>query len=260
MLTKQIIEENINILEQMESNFNERLGALPEGSIYYKLQHGKARPYRRIYGKEIYLPHNEARLIEGLTNRKEIERALDVLNRNVSLLKGLKEEYSEPEEMIPSFLRICKFSGNNEIITAGEVSKMISKWHSISTGNPRYRKGVNVASDGTFVKSRADLLGYEHLKMRGVEFKYEHPIMINGNLWYPDFTIYRRKDYKMFIWEHLGMMDKVEYRKKAERKLYEYAREGYLPFDNLLLTYDFGDDSIDLVWVDKMLKLFDIID
>ena len=45
-------------------------------------------------------------------------------------------------------------------------------------------------------------------------------------------------DGKVFLWEHFGLMDQDEYRQKAGEKLVLYARHGFLPFHNLICTYE----------------------
>lgn len=232
---------------------------LPLGKIYYKYEHGKARPYTRRDGKEKYLAQTEAALIEGLTNRGELERAIEYIEENLHALGNVLDELNDPQLLIPSHMELSKFGNKTRLLSNSQVADEIDAWRRVVAGDPKHATGVNITSDGTLVKSRAEVIGYEFLKMRGVEFKYEQPIMINGVFWYPDFSIIRNFDRKLLLWDHLGMMDKEEYRNLAERKLYGYSTEGFFPYKNLILTYDFGDDNIDLVALEEIMKMMKVL-
>ena len=114
-------------------------------------------------------------------------------------------------------------------------------------------------SDGIYVKSKSELIIYEFLKSKGVVFLYERPLLIQNNLRYPDFTILRPSDGKIFIWEHFGMMDIESYAIRARQKIREYSCAGYWPFYNFIITYDFGDGKIDMIELERLLKMIQVI-
>jgi hypothetical protein len=58
---------------------------------------------------------------------------------------------------------------------------------------------------------------------------YEKPLSFGGSPKYPDFTIEDEISGRAIYWEHLGMLEREEYRKSWEKKLAWYRSNGVLP-------------------------------
>lgn len=69
------------------------LQKLPQGSLYYKMEHGAPRPYMRIGGREKYLPSRKNNLIRDLARRKDIEDSLRKVDQNIILLRQAEQSY-----------------------------------------------------------------------------------------------------------------------------------------------------------------------
>jgi len=66
-------------------------------------------------------------------------------------------------------------------------------------------------------------------------FKYEAPLEFEGLKLYPDFTILR-KDGRVILWEHNGLMSSEEYFLKTIQKIRKYNKAGYVQHLNLICT------------------------
>ena len=65
-------------------------------------------------------------------------------------------------------------------------------------------------SQGGFkVRSKSEQIIVSLLVKHHIPFKYEQPVLINGRSYFPDFTIMHPATHKLYLWEHLGMMDKA---------------------------------------------------
>ena len=84
-------------------------------------------------------------------------------------------------------------------------------------------------------------------------------MQLGDHIRYPDFTLIRKSDGKIFLWEHLGRMSDPSYFKTNIDKIYEYMANGYLPFRDIIFTYDDEDGAIDLMEVDRILRGFGFI-
>ncbi|MBR4023844.1 MAG: hypothetical protein IKI86_01035 [Firmicutes bacterium] len=104
---------------------------------------------------------------------------------------------------------------------------------------------IHTTSRGLKVRSKSELALCELFYELGIEFRYEEEMILGGKAFGPDFTIRRKSDGKIFYWEHCGMMDDPDYRKRNAEKLAAYEENGIVPWDNLIITYD-SDGSIDL--------------
>ena len=90
---------------------------------------------------------------------------------------------------------------------------------------------------GIMVRSKSERSLADFFTERGVAFRYEAKLAINGKVYYPDFMILC-DDGRILIWEHSGLMDKEEYFISACRKLEQYRRAGYVQHSNLICTYE----------------------
>ena len=94
------------------------------------------------------------------------------------------------------------------------------------------------------------------LDSHGLEFKYEVALRINGLTIYLDSVIKRKRDGKIFIWEHFGLIYLDKYRRNMYERLEELHQAGFNPWDNLLMSFDSEDGSIDVDFVERMVKLY----
>ena len=76
------------------------------------------------------------------------------------------------------------------------------------------------------------------LEERGIPFRYEERLRLQGGSAIPDFTIMHPATGKKIYWEHLGMMDDMAYYESAIEKLALYQANGILLGNNLILTVE----------------------
>jgi hypothetical protein len=88
---------------------------------------------------------------------------------------------------------------------------------------------VHRTSQGLAVRSKSEIIIADALSNAGVAFAYEKPLSFGGSPKYPDFTIEDEISGRNIYWEHLGMLERDEYRLAWERKLAWYRSHGILP-------------------------------
>ena len=100
-----------------------------------------------------------------------------------------------------------------------------------------------------------EALGYaaEKLRQYGIPFRYEATTGIPDLPYVPDFMIKRPRDGKIFYWEHFGDVNDEKYMKRNGRKLERYEEYGIVPWDNLIITYDFQDGGVNVPLIDGMI-------
>ena len=77
-------------------------------------------------------------------------------------------------------------------------------------------------STGIAVRSKSELLVYETLLNAKIQPAYEQALTLGGSTRYPDFTIADEISGRTIYWEHLGMLEREDYRKSWEKKLAWY--------------------------------------
>ena len=95
-----------------------------------------------------------------------------------------------------------------------------------------YAEGkIHEALAGCMVRSKSEVIIANLLTQAEIPFVYEMPLFApDGTMYLPDFTIEWRG--QKYFWEHLGMIEKADYRAKWEEKRRWYDRH----FAGLLIT------------------------
>ncbi|MBO4579475.1 MAG: hypothetical protein J5715_04910 [Clostridiales bacterium] len=108
--------------------------------------------------------------------------------------------------------------------------------------------------NGERVRSKAEQIIADHLKHAGIPYKYEYPMMINGELIHPDFKILRLSDRKEIYLEHCGREDKPSYYDDMVTRINNYAMNGIIIGDNLYLLFETHNAPLDVRVLDKMIE------
>ncbi len=109
------------------------------------------------------------------------------------------------------------------------------------TKNDKHPESLQIEQkSGDFVRSKSESLIAMTLDKYGIAYRYENPLETPKGKFYPDFTIRHPKNHKTYIWEHFGMMDDEDYAAKVPEKLSIYLECGFVPGENLLMTFEAG--------------------
>ena len=93
-----------------------------------------------------------------------------------------------------------------------------------------------------------------------MDFIYEKPLTLGGKTRYPDFTIEDDISGRIVYWEHLGMLDRADYRDAWKKKLAWYRTNGIHPVDEsdneddvLVITTDSAENGFNMGQVKKLI-------
>lgn len=79
---------------------------------------------------------------------------------------------------------------------------------------------------GELVRSKTEWIIADKLHAAGITYAYEQPLSLGGGLRYPDFTIGDDDSGVTWYWEHLGLMNSNDYKRKWSTKLSAYLAAG----------------------------------
>jgi hypothetical protein len=120
---------------------------------------------------------------------------------------------------------------------------------------------IHRTSTGIAVRSKSELIIAEALSRAGVSFEYERPLTLSGKTRYPDFTIQNDISGKTVYWEHLGMLERADYRAGWDKKLSWYRSNQVLPADEggghngtLIVTTDSSKRGLNVSEIDAIIK------
>lgn len=130
-------------------------------------------------------------------------------------------------------------------LTRPERSETARRNTNLFTGGVR-RPDINVpyaehlvhrTSRGELVRSKSEVIVANLLHEAGIDYTYERPFIgpITGGTARPDFTLIDLGGDEI-IWEHLGMLDRDDYRQSWEAKRDWYARNGFTVGQNLFIS------------------------
>ena len=111
---------------------------------------------------------------------------------------------------------------------------------------------IHRTSTGLAVRSKSEIVIADALTNAGISFVYEKPLTLGGSTRYPDFTIEDEISGRLIYREHLGMLEREDYRKSWERKLVWYKSHGILP-----ATEGEGSNGILVTTTESSTKGFD---
>jgi hypothetical protein len=97
---------------------------------------------------------------------------------------------------------------------------------------------------------------------RGIGYRYEEPLEIDGLVKYPDFTIEDDDAGVTYYWEHCGMLGDPGYRRRWKEKQEWYHTHNIWPpgegsgasKGTLIITRDEPDGGIDSHGINKLIK------
>ena len=193
------------------------------------------------------LAEKEVRLNEIKDEEQEL-RALKMYINNRSKFERVNAYLNKSEEHRRLARKICET----------EWPKEIQAWLNEENDVPPYKPEQlkRRCRNNLWVRSKSEQLICGALFYHKIPFKYEQPLYINGHMVIPDFTIRSPYNGRTIIWEHFGMMSNPLYAEKNIGKLREYISNGYIPFENLLTTFESSDGGIDEVWIDRIIETY----
>ena len=264
----QLLEE----LEKMDTQLSNLISGLrekPEMKISGSLHccsRGSKTEFSHILedGRRVYIGNDSRELLVSLARKKHYGKMLEAaenekhqISRCIAVLKSgrgisdVDEVYGSLHEGIRKLSGPLSITNDSYAIQWYRTNSKFRKQTQKLTGNLETMTGVKVSS-------KSEVIIADRLDAAGVPYIYEITLGLDGGdqIRYPDFMILNKRLRKTFLWEHLGMLDKGTYCTDAQVKLEAYARNGYFPGRNLLLTFESERMPLSTRYVDSLIKEF----
>ena len=249
----QMLAEQQRIQKEKE-RIQKQIFKLPAGNIFCFQNGSSVKWYKKDGKQRQYLPKNKRKYAEQLAVKKY-------------LLLRMKELIQE-ERAVISYLSHHRESASEQMLKPGdpyaellapyfqpESSDLQSWMESPYEQNKKYpEQKIYGTSAGIHVRSKSESMIVYLLHDYKIPFRYESELELGQVTVYPDFTIRHPKTGKLFLWEHLGMVDEPAYRRNALSKLQLYMEHGWIPSVNLILTYETKEYPLDMAYVEGLIK------
>ena len=241
-----VLEFEQQRLERLSRDIARECSTLPAGTISYKTIHGRRYFYHSPTDNtateklpQRYIGHDEAVLKEALWKKRHLVKTEALVTANKQAIDRMLKQYT-PHSAWPIYSEIPtdqrKYQNRNTAC-AWERERYET--------NPYHPEGkIHITLGGLRVRSKSEALIAGILEAKKIPFRYEARLDLGNRYFYPDFTVLRKRDNAVFYWEHFGMLEDQNYAESAEEKLRAYRDNGLHPWNQLIITFDLENGSL----------------
>lgn len=230
-------------LEEIINKIEKELPRFPQGNLRIQAKQGYPQYFHvtdngNAHGT--YITVDNKKLAEKLAQKNYYEKLLKEAKREYkaisSYLKGMNGNC--PEEV---YLSMNEYRRN--LITPWLISdeEYAKQWESDPYIKSSYKpeECIYPTDKGDLVRSKTEARIADMYYALGIPYRYEAQLILTYNkIKYPDFTILKLPERKVYYHEHMGCMEDETYRIANIKKINEYAEVGILPGINLILTFE----------------------
>lgn len=199
-------------------------------------------------GPRIYLPRSEVKAAKQLAEKGIALSRLSILEKELRSTEMYLNHFPKESETYNLAQKGALFA---ELI---DRTNPIS-WHLQSyNSNPTFPENLKHPSpSGHMLRSKSECLIDMELFYRNIPFRYECELKLFGSTSYPDFTFFNEHTGEYRYWEHFGMMDDSQYRRKAFDKTEFYISNGFIPGEDVYFTYETSKSPLTMTSIDKII-------
>lgn len=267
MISEKKIKDEISKLESSIQAINKELESLPKGTLqchrdrdywHWYVEEKKTDDDGKIHRKRKYLPKSEREKAEALAKKGYLKSQLKDAQQELEALKMYLRHHSKFDNVDKYLDRSPEIRALTKKLVEYDWSPEIQEWLDTSSKMEPYRpeKLVYRCRNGLLVRSKSEQLIGGALFYHKIPYKYEEPIDLNGITIIPDFTIFNPRTGDICLWEHFGLMSNPEYVARTLKKIGDYINNGFIPFENFIMTFESKTGGIDEVWIDRIIETF----
>ena len=277
---RQTLKNEKEYFIRLTAQFEKELSTLPAGNLHCKSKgpysmfylYGETHPDEAHPGEahpdeahpdgahpgrtpeQRYLSLKNAPLIDGLARKRYLLTCLSILKANVKAIDCFLGNYQTYDPLqifsaLPAPLKTRPISR-----TAAQLTLWAARPY---PANPHHRDHLRHTSFGGLpVRSKSEAMIANELELHQLPFRYEEELVLGGKIFYPDFSIRRKKDNKLIYWEHFGMVDNEDYAASMEAKLKCYRDHSLLPWDNLITSFESPQSPLQATAVRSIVACF----
>lgn len=255
---RETLMERANLIRKTIEETEKKQKQFPEGHISIKNIHGKPYYYYSKPGsKEKHLTNKDDELIKQLLQKSYSNSVLKAAKRELDALETMLQIYPETlSEDIYENLPEARKKYVEPVILGDE--QLARRWMSEPYVLKPFKNDAPVYKTirGERVRSKSEVMIADRMYVRGVPYKYECPIMIDGKVIHPDFSSMRMSDHKIIYHEHCGMMDDPDYVNDLVERVNLYNQAGIVQGDRLTFSFETSDKPLDIRVIDRLIDEF----
>jgi len=217
------------------------LQKLPDGRLKRRMD-----TYYHVTGKkEIGITKNLG-LIRQLCRKKHLLNCKKQLEKNISIISRHFNKIDETteKEMIRALPSTYQGLPAFYFLYSSSIEDWLAEPYERNPIQIKKSAGYTTRRGITF-RSKSEYIIATILDFYNIPYRYEAAITLDRKVEYPDFTILNPYNGTLIIWEHFGAINQPGYVEKMSNKMNLYMRNGYIPYETLICTFepDINDTS-----------------
>ncbi len=240
------IQEELEKEQQEIKQISKKLQTAPSGKLLVAKNKKSVQFYQRVGKGEdgrIYLSRKDETTIRRLAQKRYEESLLARQKENFHVLSKvlpLLQKIEDPHDVFSKMpAAIQPYITPIYPTRAGYVQHWLTdKTDLPSNANFHPENCIYLTENGEKVRSKSEMTIANLLRAMQLPYQYEKPLVLNGQLTYPDFTILDANTQTEVYYEHFGMMDQEEYRTAALQKIEKYEKAGFIPGKQFLFSFE----------------------
>lgn len=245
-------------LKQIEKEIpaiENKLQGYPEENLIVAGAGTNTKWYKTLNGKKEYLPKSRLALASNLAGKKYLSKKLMELEEEKKALSNYLKKTSQntADDMFTDY-RYKELLQREFAHNVPDIEKWRSEEYQHSEKYPE--RLVHRTYAGHMVRSKSETMIANALYIRKIPYRYECLLELEGQEFYPDFTILHPQTRRIWYYEHFGKMDDPEYVKKVSSKLWIYSRNGLFMGQNLIATFETEKNPLDISQVEQLIQYY----
>lgn len=248
--------------EQSQKLKNKRFN-YPEGSLLIQRSEKYVQYYHKFKdnktGKYItkYIKNKDLNTKKRLAQKSYNKKLKNLVYRRLELLEKLCLDFSdyEIEDLYSQMLPERQDLVEPAILPWNEY---VNKWlaRNDKRSGPNFPFQGIMSKKGEQVRSKSEKIMADMFFDQNIPYKYECPLKLKNQYFYPDFTFLSPYNRKEIYWEHFGMMGDENYAEKAINKIAIYEENNILFGENLIVTFEAKNTSLNSQHVQRLIDRY----
>ena len=249
---KKYLENLLAVLVQQRDSF-------PQGNLRVRNDKSNPRYYHiQTSGDTIgkYLTQKDQELVYQLAQKDYTNKLIQAAEKELKDIQKFLSRHGETDlENVYTNLNNYRKNLVDPLVVPDDIFEARWQEEPYETNPYEPDEKVYLTKKDELVRSKSEMLLADMYYELGIPYRYEAQLLLkNGKKKYPDFTLLKTKTRQVIYHEHLGLMDKDEYRKLNFIKLDEYRRNGIYLGKNLIITYEGEGSYLNIREIKQMVR------
>ena len=243
--------------EKKIQKIKKELKKYPEGHIICSRNGKYSKWFYSEPGKIQYIPKKNRDFALNLIIKEYWNCKLKDLQKEQGAIHSFLKHYSTGESYVDSFMEATVYKDLRDNLFRCQ-SEELDEWaRAPYDQNPNHPEHLKYkSSTGHILRSKSEMMIDQALFYHKIPYRYECALPIGDHIFYPDFMIRHPVTGELFIWEHFGSMDKLQYAQQSINKLQMYNANGYVLNINLIVTSETSEKPLDMESIEKVINFY----